>query len=123
MAWRLSCSQHLRHSQPPLTPAPGHLTPSSGIHRHCIYLWHIYTDNRNKNDENKYSLNLSFIKLRDNDELDIDYILQNGEYNNYTKIMTWENLSTDKLQFEFSNIEDDWINFSGIVNIRLIDEI
>lgn len=76
-----------------------------------------------KNDENKYSLNLSFIKLRDNDDLDIDYILENGEYDNYTKIMTWENLSTDKLQFEFSNIEDDWINFSGIVNIRLVDEI
>ena len=76
-----------------------------------------------RNNENKYSLNLSFIKLRGNDDLDIDYILENGEYNNYTKTITWENLSTDKLQFEFNNIEDDWIDFSGIVNICLVDKI
>ena len=76
-----------------------------------------------KNTENKYSLNISFIKLRGDDDLDIDYILENGKYDNYTKTIIWENLSTDKLQFEFNNIEDDWMNFSGIVNICLVDKI
>ena len=56
-------------------------------------------------------------------DLDIDYILENGKYDNYTKTIIWENLSTDKLQFEFNNIEDDWMNFSGIVNICLVDKI
>ena len=56
-------------------------------------------------------------------DLDIDYILENGKYDNHTKKIIWENLSTDKLQFEFNNIEDDWMNFSGIVNICLVDKI
>ena len=76
-----------------------------------------------KNTENKYSLNTSFIKLRGGEDLDIDYILENGKYDNHTKTIIWENLSTDKLQFEFNNIEDDWMNFSGIVNICLVDKI
>ena len=76
-----------------------------------------------KNTENKYSLNTSFIKLRGGEDLDIDYILENGKYDNHTKTIIWENLSTDKLQFEFNNIDDDWMNFSGIVNICLVDKI
>lgn len=36
--------QHPHVSQPPITPLPGDLLPSSGLLGHSMYLVHIYTD-------------------------------------------------------------------------------